>query len=657
MNPSLDLQKKSDLNYDTVPFSDLSDIAFRSQLRQGIEVATDLINEVKNITGELTYENTVGKIDLALEALHRVVNPLMRYRSLRASAEILSIIKDQLPGADKLTMDITIDKDIYRKIKSVRNLNNLTAEQINVVNLVLKEFEENGVHLSSDKQVIYNSLTEKIKRLEAEFIENIQNDENEFTVIIEDEREVKGVPDSILELALNRGRKLGVPGWVFSIKGAEFGPAISFGQSSKFRKMLYEKRASLGHSGQISNQEISLKLLQLRSEKAHLLGFESHAALKVRQKEGCSPNFILDLLESEKSELTANAASQLKELSELSEDSEVMNVWDFHYLKQLKHKNKSGGSLLTFEVSTLMRGIFSVLGRIFQISFMVDKSIEVYSDQGVDVYRIENIAGRTIGIIYLDLFSRENKRSGNSMAPIREKGRYLEREVIPQVVVSTNIVFEDRDKISLHDVTRILHELGHGLHALMSDHSLPRLNSVSNCPMSMIELPSTLLEGLVTVPDCLKEFLGVSPLNAEELLEATNSTNDPYTELFTVSNGIYDLRLHILNDFSPLQNWGRYEKENLRTDLMNISLPEGFPVSAYSFRHIMAGGYDAGYYSYSLSRQFSSKIFERWLACGIFNLGFCKKLKGSIYSQGALLSLESVKIYVEDISSSEFLGH
>lgn len=638
MRDSLNLQDISTTPFDTIPFTKLKDEHFPEQLDLALTKAKGILAEVDDSSS--SYEETVGKLDLAVDALNRVVVPLLRFRSLRSSEKIFSVIESRLPDVDQFLNSVMTDEAIFQRVHALLESAELSGEQRESVTLVLKEFKKNGLHLSKEERGQLAQLSEEIKSLENKFIQNLLSSEEATFVTISDKTELLGIPDSILAEAAKRAKQKGESGWDFKLTGSDYATIVTYAEAAELRKKMYFARASIGHSEEYSNTKICKQILDLRQKRAQVLGFESHAEFKAQSQESTSAASILELLISFKEELEPLTEKQLIELSDKT--SNKINPWDFHYFKNLRNSEMTNKDEVTFEFSNLLEGVFTNFQRIFGLHFYEDSDISVYSDEHVAAYRVEDADGNVQGIVYLDLYSREGKRSGNMMATLREKGVFQGYENKSQLIVSTNISYVKRNQVTLQELGRILHEFGHAIHALIPKHSLPRLNSIFHASMGVIELPSTLLEYLPTIPECLSLFLG-RPATSEEIAAATKSTEDPYSELFSVSNAIYDLKLHSLNDLSPLENWEQFERDNLQTSLQKNSLPEDFYTSANSFRHIMAGGYDASYYSYVMSRKLAKQIFEEWSKRGIFDQDFCEQLKECVYTRGALLDLEGVE--------------
>ena len=487
---------KTKPNEPLISFTNLPDGAFGPALDKALAEIEVCFKKLRTGTDTPTFQNTIGLIESCNARVEAFLLPLMAYRSTRTSQTVLDTIEQYLPKIDELFDELYINKDLYHKLASLEGSPRLSEEQGLLLERYLRSFRENGIDLPDEQRERLMAIANRLQTLKSDFTKNLLQAEEANLLHIEAEDQLRGIPDGLLTRAKERAEAAGKSGWLFSTKNSEYAPVITRAKSAEIRERIYHLRAGLCDDTKNNNLPGCKEILQLRHERAKILGLPSHAHFRFRDRNNTQPAEMLQSLETMALEDIPAVDRELAYLDELSEGDAGIREWDYRYLSVLWQK-KQAISLPSFPRQTMVNGMMTLLEKTFGISFSRDPDIETYHDS-VTAWRV-TIGERLLGVVHLDLFSRDGKRSGNWMGSLRIAGEGSDEIRVNQMVVATNID-EGEENLSWYDASRVLHEIGHALHALLPRFGSSALNTIFNCPMDIVELPSKLMEQFLTSP-------------------------------------------------------------------------------------------------------------------------------------------------------------
>jgi peptidyl-dipeptidase Dcp len=479
------------------------------------------------------------------------------------------------------------------------------------------------------------------------FGENVLAETNKYIHLVANESELEGLPDGVKEAAAQTAEEKGQPGkWAFTLDYPSYIPAMTYAKNRSLRKTLFEASSTKCAKGdELDNQNIIQNIIQLKQQRANLLGYSTHADFVLEERMAKTPKEVLDFLESLLQKSKPKAVAEVKEVAELAknlDNIEKLERWDFGYYSELLKKSKYelDDEILRpyFQLEKVIEGVFQTTQKLFGLQFIPNKDIPVYHPD-VSAYQVLDRDGKHLSVFYADFFPRAGKRNGAWMTSYR--GQSIESGIDrrPHVSIVCNFTKPTKTKPSLltfNEVTTLFHEFGHALHGMLAQGTYESLSGTSVF-WDFVELPSQIFENWCYEKECLDLFAAHyqtgEKIPADLIQKIKNASNfqQGYMTLRQISFGLLDMAFHsILPD--NLDSIPRFEQEVMsRTDLLP-KVPG--TLMSTSFSHIFQGGYSAGYYSYKWAEVLDADAFELFLEKGVFDSETASSFQKHILSAG-----------------------
>ncbi|MBF0312578.1 MAG: M3 family metallopeptidase [Oligoflexia bacterium] len=643
--------------YESIPFSKIKTEYFLPAIEESIVEAKQKIEQIKGASFNVTptFENSVAALERASRRVDQVAQIFFHLHSAESNEEIRNCAKQISPLLSNFANDILLDGVLFERIKRVwekRFDDGLKGEDLKLTEEYYLDFVRNGALLDESKKQQLRKIDEKLAKEALIFSDRVLKANNKFTLEISSRDDLKGMPESLLEAALEMGKSKGKEGlYVFTLDAPSYMPFMQYAENRALREKMY--RAYAGRAfldEETDNRATIVEIANLRHERANLLGYKTHADFVLEKRMAGSvsavTNFLNDLLE--KSRPCGD-----KEMAELNEfkkrihpQVEGMYAWDFSFYteKLKKEKFNIDDELLRpyFKLENVIDGVFEIAGKLFSLDFKEVKNIPLYH-QEVKTFEVydNSKAGAFIGLFYADFFPREGKRNGAWMLSLKDQYREGGVDVRPHVGIVCNFTKPTVSRpslLTLSEVTTLFHEFGHALHGLLSDCRY-RYFSGTNVYWDFVELPSQIMENWVLEKECLDLFAKhfesgeTIPKEYVERILAADKFHQGYATLRQLSFGLLDLSWHAY-DPKGIKVDSIVEHENRALEKTRV-LPyvEGTNTSC-AFSHIFSGGYSAGYYSYKWAEVLDADAFLYFKEKGIFNQEVAKKFKENILSRG-----------------------
>ncbi len=579
------------------------------------DLETMLARQLETIAGitkndDFTYAGVLKPLQDLDEELENFFTPLSHLNSVENSEETQKAYEASLPQLSKFASQIAQNEALFEKIKKISSDD---LEPKKVIENNIRGFVLSGAELPMEQKKELEEISLKLSELGNNFSQNLLDATNAYELIIENERDVEGIPES--DLALARTEVEGKTVYKFTLQAPSLMAYLTYGPNRGYREEL--SRAYATRAPQ--NGEVIDQILDLRFKKAKLLGFESYSEYSLAEKDASSTAEVTHFLE----ELGRLARPQaIEELAELKAFAKrVDNIEEFrgfdvgYYSEKLKKEKFDFDNSMTkpyFEQSKVLSGMLDVVSELFAVEF---KAVEVpvwnEKTQPFDIYKAGELAGR----VYFDLEARKEKRGGAWMHNWETHFTDASGEQhLPSAFIVCNFSPSTEDTPSLlrhDDVVTLFHEMGHGIHHLFgtcSEHSVSGVNGVA---WDVIEFPSQFLEAFAYEKPILKRFAfhheTAEPMS-EELLNKINDTKNYQAALGIlrqVEFSLFDFNLHKAlfqgDEVQELLN-------GIRETTALLEVPE-YNKFQNGFAHIFAGGYAAGYYSYKWAEVLSADAF------------------------------------------------
>lgn len=634
---------------DTTPFSKISVTDYQPAFGQYIKNAKEEIKKIINNSEIPTFENTIEALEFSGEALDRISSVFFNLNAAETSDEMQKIAQEISPLLTEFSNDITLNEDLFKRIKSVyeqRNNLNLTAEQTTLLNHKFKGFSRNGALLSEDKKLKLREIDTELAKLKLTFSENVLAETNNYQLHITKIEDLKGLPEGAIEAAESLAKSKDLPGWIFTLDHPSYLPFVTYAENRKLRKEIAIAAGKKAFkNNEFDNQAITLKIAKLRFERAQLLGYKTHSHFVLEERMAQNPekvkNFLNELLDKAK----PAANRELAELSAFAKSLDGIEKLEkcdsSYYSEKLKqHKFNLDDEKLKpyFKLENVLNGAFTIAQKLFGLTFTEVFDIDKYHDE-VTTYEVKDEFNELVAVFYADFFPRKGKRNGAWMTSFKSqfiKNGKNERPHISNVCNFTKPTETKPSLLTFNEVTTLFHEFGHGLHGMLANTIYPSLSGTS-VYWDFVELPSQVMENWCYEPEALALFAKhfetgeIIPQEYVEKIKESASFQEGMATLRQLSFGLLDMAFHS-NDPSEINDIKAFEKATFEATSLFPDVAEN--CMSVSFSHIFAGGYSSGYYSYKWAEVLDADAFAYFQEHGIFDNEIATKFKDNILSKG-----------------------
>ena len=635
--------------HDTAPFSKIINSDYLPVFKEFIALTKQEIETIVNNSEISTFENTIEALEFSGAALDRISSIFFNLNSAETSDEMQKIAQEVSPLLTEFSNDITLNKNLFKKIKTVyeqKNNLNLTAEQATLLDKKFKGFSRNGALLSEDKKIQLRKIDAELSKLKLTFSENILAETNNFQLHITKEGDLKGLPEGTIEAAKTLAKSKKLEGWIFTLDHPSYLPFVTYAENRELRKQITIAAGKKAfQNNEFDNQEITLKIARFRFERAKLLGYKTHAHFVLEERMAQNPekvkSFLNDLLIRAKPAAEREFA-QLSDFAKELDGIEQLEKWDgSYYSEKLKQKlfNLDDEKLKPyFKLENVLNGAFTIANKLFGLTFTEVFDIDKYHDE-VSTYEVKDEFDELVAIFYTDFFPRKGKRNGAWMTSFKSqytKDGKNERPHISNVCNFTKPTETKPSLLTFNEVTTLFHEFGHGLHGMLANTVYPSLSGTS-VYWDFVELPSQVMENWCYEPEALALFAKhyetgeIIPQEYVEKIKESAGFQEGMATLRQLSFGLLDMAFHS-NDPSGINDVKAFEKATFEGISLFPDVAEN--CMSVSFSHIFAGGYSSGYYSYKWAEVLDADAFAYFQENGIFNTEIATKFKDNILSKG-----------------------
>ncbi len=633
--------------FDTPPFSLISNEHYLPAIDTAMIMAEEELRRIVENSDAPTFANTIEALERVGTALNRITALLFNLDECHTNDELSEIVMRVTPELTRFDNRIWMDEQLFARVKAVldaeQDNGKLTPEQRMLLAKSYKAFVRNGVNLSPSDKAEYRRNSEELAQLSVQFNKNVLADDNAFALNITDASRLSGIPESILAEAQAEAERRGQAGLTFTLAYPVYGPVLQYADDRALREEMYRAYNTRGNrNNEHNNGNIIRRMTALRLRQAQLLGHTDYLSYKLDNTMAKQPAVLSDFITR-----LINAAYpaaerdliQVQDWMAAHGDTTLLQRWDFSYyaekLKQEKYSYDSEELRPYFRLEQVRQGIFDLYERLYGITFSENKEIEVYH-RDVTAYTVQD-GDKHMGVLYLDMFPRESKRSGAWMTEFRGQCRALGHDQRPLIQVVCNFTKPVGDTPSLltfGEVETFMHEMGHAMHGMLSEVSYESLSG-TNVYRDFVEMPSQLMENWCREPEFLNTFAqhyqtgATLPADLLDKMRESDRYLSGWLCLRQLSLGLTDLAYHSLT--APLEeDICTFERRHMIELLPGV---EGCNTST-AFTHLFSGGYAAGYYSYKWSEMLDADIFSLFKQAGIFNRDFALRFRHAVLSRG-----------------------
>jgi peptidyl-dipeptidase Dcp len=647
--------------YGIPPFDKIKPQDFMPAFKIAMQEQIDSINKIVNNTQKPTFKNTIEAFEFSGLHLSQISAIFYNLLSANTNPQLDSIAQQLASLMTEHQAKIAYNEKLFAKIKTIYNKRDslkLSQEQYKLLTETYKHFVRSGVDLAKDKQEQLKNINEQLSKLTLQFGKNNLDEINQYKLVIDNKKDLAGLPQNVIDNAAARAKKDNLEGkWVFTIQKPVMIPFLQYAKNRELRKKLYMAYTHLGdNNNQYDNKKIINKIVNLRIQKAHLLGYKNYADYVLDENMAKNPKNVYDLLYKIWDKALPVAHKEAKELQQMiykEGNNFKLASWDWWYyaekLRKQKYSVDENEIKQYFPLDSVQKGLFSVVKKLYNLNIERLNNVPLPHPDAQAFKVTDAKTGKLIGIVFMDFFTRASKRAGAWMDNYVNQYKYNGKEQRP--VITTVFNFPKPAKgpalLTMEQVSTMFHEFGHALHGLLSQCTYPSLSG-TNVPRDFVEFPSQFMENYANDPSVIKTFAKnykTGKTIPDELLNKIQQAakfNQGFNAVEYLAAAILDMDYHTLNDTTNI-NVDQFENNTMK----RINMPPQIVVRYRStyFRHIFAGGYAAGYYSYIWAEVLDADAFEAFKETGnIFNQKIAQSLRKNVLEKGG--TEDAMKLYI-----------
>ena len=650
-----------DTEYGVPAFNEIETAHYMPAFKEGMKQQNTEIQAIIDNKEAADFENTIAAMDYSGATLNRVSDVFYNMTECNTNEEIQAIAKEIAPVLSKHSDDIYLNEALFKRVDAVyqnRDNEDLNTEQKMLLEKIYKRFVNGGANLPAEKKDRFRAINERLSLLSLEFGENLLKETNNYTLVITDKADLAGLPQWVIDGAAAEAASRELENsWVFTLQKPSWIPFVQYAENRDLRKQLllaYAKRGD--NDNEYDNKAIAMEMVNLRVEKANMLGYETWADYKLSDRMAESPQHVYDLLEEIMTKALPVADKEMQDMQKLIKKEGGnfdLEAWDWWYyaekVKAEKYAFNDEALKPYFSLdNALYKGVFGVTNKLYGLKYVERTDLPVYHED-VKVFEVQEADGTLIGILYMDFFTRESKRGGAWMTSFRKQMRTQDGEnVLPVIQVVTNFskpVGDAPALLSLDETLTLFHEFGHALHGLLSECTYHSISGTA-VPRDFVELPSQVLENWATEPEVLDMYAfhyetgETIPAELVAKMKKSGTFNQGFAVVEFMSAAILDMDMHTIKEQTDLDANTFEANVMKRINMMPEIIVRYRPTY---FAHIFSGGYSAGYYSYTWAEVLDADAFEAFKENGLFDQATAKAFRKNVLSAGG--SDDAMKLY------------
>ncbi|NMO22965.1 M3 family metallopeptidase, partial [Pyxidicoccus fallax] len=633
------------------PFAQVRVEHFKPALEAAMEENRREIAAIAGSTEAPTFENTLVALEAAGRTLSDVETLYGIWSSSLNTPEFQALQREMAPKLAAFEDEITQNAGLFQRIEAVYNSPDkakLTPEQQRLAWLYYTRFVRSGAKLDAAAKQRVAAINQRLATLYTAFSQNVLADEEGYTVVLESEADLAGLPDSVRAGAAAAAEARGMKGkWVITNTRSSMEPFLTYSARRDLREKVWRNYVNRGDNGDArDNNALISEVLKLRAERAKLLGYKTHAHWRLENAMAKSPERAMELMEAVWKPAVARVHEEVRDMQAVADKEGAklrIEPWDYRYyaekVRKAKYDLDENEVKPYLQLEKLREGMFWVAGELFGFTFTQVNDIPVFHPD-VRVWEVKDKAsGRHVGLWYFDPYARPGKRSGAWMNAYRNQERFR-GEITTIVSNNSNFVKGAPGEavlISWEDASTLFHEFGHALHGLSSNVTYPSLAGTA-VARDYVEFPSQLLEHWLSTPEVLNTYAlhyqtGKSiPKELVARIEKASTFNQGFATVEYLASALIDMKLHLAGDTSIDPD--AFERDTLKA----LGLPKEIVMRHRTpqFGHVFAGdGYSAGYYSYLWSDTLTADAYEAFTAGkGAYDKAVAERLRKHVFAVG-----------------------
>ena len=618
--------------YGTPDFNNIKLEHYEPAFLKGIEQQNEEIKAIVENPAKPTFENTIVALDNSGEILSRVAGVFYALTEADTNDGLMALEEKMAPVLSTHNDNIYLNMDLYQRVAAVHDQEangeiQLTTEQHYLLDKYYKRFVSSGASLDAESQEKLREINSKLSTLSIEFGNHVLAENNVFKLVIDNEADLAGLPESVIAGAATEAKANGMEGkWLFTLQASSRTPFLQYAQNRELRKKMYLAYTNMGNNGDANdNKEVLKQILTLRLKKAKLMGFDNYAQYVLQDNMAKTPENVMSFLNELWKYSIKNAkveAAELQKIMDKEGKGEKLEAWDWWYyaekLRQEKYNLNEDEIKPYFSLEDVRNGLFYVVNKLYGITLTKVDSISVYN-KDVETFIVNDADGSYLGVFYSDFIYNV----GSFTKPVGD---------VPSL-------------LSIDEARTMFHEFGHALHGMLSQCKYYGISGTS-VARDFVELPSQIMEHWTVAPEVMKvyakHYKTRETISDELIAKIENQAlfNSGFMTTELLAAAILDMEFHLLTSTEGLDVMA-YEKQVM--DKLGL-IPQIAPrYRATYFNHII-GGYAAGYYAYLWAERLDADAFSAFEEKGLFDQATATAFRKNILEKGG--SDDPMKLYV-----------
>ena len=632
------------------PFDRIKAEHFAPALEQAMSVHNAEIDAIVTNNDEPTFENTVLAYDNSGKLLERVELCFSLLCAAETNAEMQAIEQEMSPKLTAHSGAIMMNDALFERVKSVyerRGALGLDSLQLRLTEKLYRRFVRGGALLSVEDKEQLRKVDEELSAARVKYAANLLAANSGFELVISDQDDLDGLPSSIRDAAASEASARDMKGkWVFTTKKPSMLPFLTYSSKRELREKLYRGYLDrCNYNDSIDNKQVINDIVRLRTERAHLLGYPTHAHYVLDVQMARTPENVYAMMDELWAPALERAKAEMEAMREMMKEETGLDdfaSWDWwYYAEKVRKRDYSfdESSLRPyFSLENVRSGIFELSNRLYGLTFR-PVQLPVYHED-CETYEVLDEKNEHLGVLYLDYFPRDGKSGGAWCGEYRTQSFDAEgNRIAPIVSIVCNFprpTGGDPALLSIDETQTFFHEFGHALHALFSQVKYGGLGGVER---DFVELPSQIMENWALEPEMLRRYAlhhrtnDPIPHHLIEKLQRSRHFNQGFNTVELLAASLTDMDIHTIEQFSPI-DVNEFERKmlNERRGLMEQIAPRyRYPY----FSHIFDGGYSSGYYSYLWAEVLDKDAYQAFVESGdIFNKRIATDFRNKVLARG-----------------------
>jgi peptidyl-dipeptidase Dcp len=648
--------------FEVPPFDKILNAHYLPAFQEGMKQHNADIELIAANTAAPDFANTIEALDRSGDLLTRVSAVFFNIKEANTNDSINVIAEEVAPLLSQHNDAIVLNEALFAKVKAVydkKETLQLNPEQARLLEETFKDFVRGGANLTADKKEELKKVNEQLSLLELKFDKNLLAETNSFKLVIENKDDLAGLPENVVAGAAEQAKADGMDGkWVFTLQKPSWIPFVTYSEKRELREKIYKAMYNRGNNDNENDNKVVInQFVNLRLQKANIMGFESWSAYVLDNTMAKKPENVYNLLQKVFNPAIARAKEEVADMQKMV-DSEggkfKIESWDWWYyaekVRSEKYALDEEQLRPYFEVNNVRDGAFAVATKLFGLTFTKLENMPLYHPE-CQVYEVKDADASLIGVIYLDFFPRESKKGGAWMTNYREQKITADgKNIRPVVSLTCNFSKPVGDKpalLSYDEVETFFHEFGHGLHGLLSQCTYVSIAG-TNVSRDFVELPSQIMEHWAAEPEVLKMYAKhyqtgeVIPQELIDKMDKAGKFNQGFVTSEFIAAAFLDMDFHTITTPGDIDVNDFENKSMEKIGLIKEIIPRYRPTY---FAHAFSWGYSSGYYSYTWAEVLDADAFNAFKETGdIFNQDVAKSFRTNVLERGN--TDEPMKLYL-----------